>query len=93
MNREDLFAICTEILSEVLHVPRESIHPKSNIMLDLGGDSLDLLRLSVRIEERFNLRLSDDDLVGVQTVDDMMSHLERKLTEGAADEIPFSGRN
>ena len=48
----------------------------ASISGDLGADSLDLVDLSMSIEEEFNLEVPDDVLDHVRTVGDIVKFIE-----------------
>ena len=52
---------------------------KGDKNLDL--DSLDLVELSLAVEEEFKIEISDEDLKGVATVLDTIKLVEKKLEE------------
>ena len=68
---EDALAKVQAILTEQLGVQRDQITPEARIMDDLGADSLDMVEISMKVEEAFNLTLSDEDMEKVLTVGDL----------------------
>lgn len=59
------------ILSQELEWQGE-VEPAHHLMRDLQLDSLGLTVLAVELENRFRIRLSVEDSVGVETVGDLM---------------------
>jgi acyl carrier protein len=51
---------------------REPVEPSQHLTRDLQLDSLGLTVLAVELENRFRIRLSMEDSVGVSTVGDLM---------------------
>lgn len=51
------FEIVADIIVRNCHVPRETIVPESNLLSDLGIDSLDLLDVGFAIDEAFGVRV------------------------------------
>jgi acyl carrier protein len=51
------FNIVADIVARTSHVPRETIVPESNLLKDLGVDSLDLLDIGFAIDEAFGVRM------------------------------------
>ena len=43
-------------------------------------DSLDVLRVAASLEKTFKIRISTDELLGLRTVGDIVTGLDRKLT-------------
>jgi acyl carrier protein len=50
------------------------------VIADLGIDSLAMLEIVGAMEREFKIQLPDDQLVGLQTVNDLVGLLERKLS-------------
>jgi acyl carrier protein len=69
-ERVVLFEI-RRILSQELDW-REPVEPSQHLTRDLQLDSLGLTVLAVELENRFRIRLSMEDSVGVSTVGDLM---------------------
>jgi acyl carrier protein len=67
------------ILFEQLGVERERITPEAAIMMDLGADSLDMVEISMTVEEAFNLSIPDEEMENVRTVGDLYEALARLL--------------
>lgn len=44
---------------------------------DLGGDSLDTLSIIMDIEKTFDISVSDDDIYGLRTVQNMVDYIEK----------------
>ena len=49
---------------------------------DLGADSLDIVELSMALEEEFGIEeMEEDDLSGIATVADLVNYLKGKLED------------
>ena len=49
---------------------------------DLGADSLDLVELSMALEEEFGVEeMSEEDAAGIRTVGDLVRYLQAKIDE------------
>jgi acyl carrier protein len=55
---------------------------QSNLVNDLGLDSLDTVELTLGLEERFGIEIPDTELEGVDTVGDAVTLIEKKLSVG-----------
>lgn len=67
-----------KILSEQLEIDEEEITLESNIIDDLGADSLDLVDMAMAVEDEFNIELPEEMLETVQTVGDVIEFIESK---------------
>ena len=51
-------------------------------MDDLGADSLDLVELSMALEEEFGVEeMAEEDIAGITTVGDLVRYLQNKVEE------------
>lgn len=71
------------IIAEQLRVPADKVAPKSHLMDDLNADSLDVVDLTIAIEEEFTtddleLEISEDDAAEMHTVQDIINLLKQK---------------
>ena len=74
------------IVAEQLRVPLDEVRAESHLLDDLNADSLDVVDLTIAIEEEFStddapLEISEDDAAEMRTVQDILSFL---LGHGAA---------
>lgn len=66
-----------KILAKQLRIAdADSIKPESKIKKDLGADSLDILQLLMKIEDDYGIMIPDEELVGFDTVADVVKYLE-----------------
>ncbi|MDX1458825.1 MAG: acyl carrier protein [Marinobacter sp.] len=65
-----------EVIAEHLAVAPDSLSPSSRLVEDLGADSLDLVELTMTLEERFGLEVSDDQADQLATVADVIRFVE-----------------
>ncbi|HSP19945.1 MAG TPA: acyl carrier protein [Myxococcaceae bacterium] len=54
------------------------IAPEDDLLRDLALDSLGLTVLVVGLENRFRVKLSEEDAAGVQTVGDLARHVSAR---------------
>ena len=71
-----MFEQIVEIISKQLKAESEQITPETNIMEDLGADSLDIVELLMAIEEMFGVNVPDEDVTGLKTVKDIADYVE-----------------
>ena len=64
------------ILAEQLDISAESITADTNIVEDLGADSLDVVELVMSVEDEFGLSISDEDAAELTTVGKLVEYIE-----------------
>jgi len=77
---QDVRSKVTEILVEKLGIAATEVTPDANLIKDLGIDSLDYAELVMEFEQAFNIRIPDNDAELLQTVNEAVSYIEKKLS-------------
>ena len=67
-NRDEVFDQVKEILVERLDIDEDDITLEAHLRDDLKADSLDLVELIMDLEERFGVKISDEEAQGIGTV-------------------------
>ncbi|KAF2958970.1 acyl carrier protein [Thermotoga sp. Ku-13t] len=75
MNRAEVFEKVATILSDKLGIKKDQINEESNIVKDLGADSLDLVDLVMAFEEEFGVKIADDQLQKISTVKEVVDYI------------------
>ena len=77
------------LLVEVLGVRPDQIHPHSELVTHLGAESIDLLDLTFRIEETFQVRIEANELEreAIKQLPGGVFEKDGKLTEEALAEL------
>ncbi len=65
-----------QILAKQLRIDINDISDDSNIIEDLGADSIDLVEMLMSIEEKLGIVVSDEDAVKLKTVKDVADFIE-----------------
>ncbi len=66
------------LLSEKLGYDKLEIKENQEFVNDLGTDSLDMAEIVMGIEDEFGLVISDDEIMQVKTVGDLIKKVESK---------------
>ncbi|MGH3098287.1 MAG: acyl carrier protein [Streptosporangiales bacterium] len=67
----------SEIVNEVAGVPAEDVAPEKSFTDDLDIDSLSMVEVVVAAEERFGVKIPDDDVKNLRTVQDAVSYIKQ----------------
>ena len=71
-----------ELISEMLICKPDEINIESNLVDDLGGDSLDIINIVMHIERKYGLRIDDDKtLKTFRTFGGMLKYVIEYLQE------------
>lgn len=72
-----------EVLATSLRRDPSSIKPEHSLREDLGLDSLMTFELLYDLEKAFDLEIPNDDLPGLQTLDDVVKYVEGRVNPSA----------
>ena len=64
-------------LAEQFEIDAETITAETNLIDDLGADSLDVVELIMSLEDLFGITISDDDAAQLYTVGRIVDYLEK----------------
>jgi len=74
-----IFEELQDIIADQFSISKDEITPETSFVDDLNADSLDLVELTMKIEEEFDLpEISDEDLAGLLTVEDAVNYITSK---------------
>ena len=68
------------LIAQKLNLDESEITPEKSLNTDLGADSLDVVEVSLMLEEEFNVKFDESDTEKLQTVGDLY-HLIEKYTQ------------
>ena len=77
-KEESVLESVKKIIAETLELDVKDIKEDSNLIADLGMESLDLVDLVVAFEDKYNVTIEDKDVKTLQTVKDIVTYIENK---------------
>ncbi len=66
-----------DALAAQFELDPEKISPETNLIDDLGADSLDVVELIMNIEDEFGVSISDEEAANLVTVQKIVEYLEK----------------
>lgn len=78
-RKKTMFEKIADIIAKQLRSDSEEITEDTNIMEDLGADSLDVVEILMAIEENFGVSVSDDEIPNLKTVRDLVEYVESNM--------------
>jgi acyl carrier protein len=70
MNRDEVLSLVREHLAEELEVDVGEIGERTRFKEDLDADSLDLYELVMELEDRYGIKVSEEQAARIETVGD-----------------------
>lgn len=77
----DIFEQVKKILCDQLDLDEEQVTEDSEVIGDLGADSLDIVDLVMTLEEEFDTEIPDEDIENLRTVGDIVKYIEERSAE------------
>ena len=65
------------MLAKQLEISADSITPQSEVVKDLGADSLDVVELMMDLEDEYGITLPEGDVEKIKTVQDIVDMMEK----------------
>ena len=71
-----IYETVRELLAHQLEIDPAQSGPQTDILEDLGADSLDIVELVMAIEEEYDIVITDERAANVRTVEQLVEMLE-----------------
>jgi acyl carrier protein len=82
MDRDEVMTLVREHLVTELEVDAGRIKPETRFREDLDADSLDLYELVMELEDRYGLRVSEEEAAEIKTVGDAVEFVCARAPAG-----------
>lgn len=79
MTREEVLEHVKSILVETLSVDEDKVTPEARFQEDLETDSLDLVELIMTMEDKFAIKITDEEAAEIKTVGDAVDFVMERL--------------
>ena len=76
-SEQEILAGLAEIVSEETGLPNDSVLPEKSFTDDLDIDSLSMMTIVTLAEEKFYVRIPDDEVKNLVTVGDAVSFIAK----------------
>ncbi|GAA1686929.1 acyl carrier protein [Kribbella sp. NPDC056345] len=78
-STEEIRSDLAEIVNEIAGIPVEDVQLDKSFTDDLDVDSLSMVEVVVAAEEKFDVKIPDDEVKNLKTVGDAVAFIERGL--------------
>ena len=76
-STEEIRSSLAEIVNEIAGIPVEDVQLDKSFTDDLDVDSLSMVEVVVAAEEKFDVKIPDDEVKNLKTVGDAVAFIER----------------
>ncbi|MDQ1463949.1 MAG: acyl carrier protein [Actinomycetota bacterium] len=77
LSQQEILAGLAEIVNEVAGIPAADVQMDKSFTDDLDVDSLSMVEVVVAAEEKFGVRIPDDDVKNLKSVGDAVTYIEK----------------
>lgn len=74
-DKEEILAGLAEIVEEVAGVVQDDVSSEKSFVDDLDIDSLSMVEIAVQAEDKFGVKIPDDELANLKTVGDAVDYV------------------
>ena len=67
------------ILSSQFGIDEDQITENTDVVNDLGAESLDVVEMMMSVEDEFGLMIEDEEIAEMRTVGDVVNYIENHL--------------
>ena len=74
-DKDEILAGLAEIVEEVAGVSADDVTSEKSFVDDLDIDSLSMVEIAVQAEDKFGVKIPDDELANLKTVGDAVDYV------------------
>ena len=74
-SQQEIIAGLAEIIEEVTGIEPSEVTPEKSFVDDLDIDSLSMVEIAVQAEDKFGVKIPDDELANLKTVGDAVNYV------------------
>ena len=76
MSQQEILAGLAAIVNEVAGVPVEDVQPDRSFVDDLDVDSLSMVEVVMAAEDKWGVKIPDEEVKSLKTVGDAVAYIE-----------------
>ena len=76
-TQEEIISGLAEIIEEVTGIEPSEVTPEKSFVDDLDIDSLSMVEIAVQAEDKFGVKIPDDELANLKTVGDAVDYITK----------------
>ncbi|MEV0432371.1 MULTISPECIES: meromycolate extension acyl carrier protein AcpM [Nocardia] len=83
-TQQEIIAGIADIIEEVTGIEAAEVTPEKSFIEDLEIDSLSLVEIAVQLEDKYAVKIPDEDLSSLRTVGDAVTYVQKMEAEQPA---------
>ena len=88
MTEQEIIKLTNQVFEDSFEIEKERLKPEMNIFQDLGLDSLDIVDLVVALQEKFGVKIRNDNRIkNIRTLGDIYMFILSLKAEGASPSL------
>ena len=76
-KNKDVDEIVYQFVTKHFGVERSTLNPQTNFRDDLEADSLDMVEMTIRVEEEFGITLRDEEIMEIESLGDVLTLIKK----------------
>jgi acyl carrier protein len=76
-TQQEIIAGLAEIIEEVTGIEPSEVTLEKSFVDDLDIDSLSMVEIAVQTEDKYGVKIPDEDLAGLRTVGDVVAYIQK----------------
>jgi len=76
-SKEEILPDLASIVEEVAGVDASEVTSEKSFVDDLDIDSLSMVEIAVQTEDKYGVKIPDEDLAGLRTVGDVVAYIQK----------------
>ena len=82
-SQDEIVAAIAEIIEEVTGIEPSEVTLDKAFIDDLDIDSLSMVEIAVQLEDKYGVKVPDEDLAGLKTVGDAVAYIQKLEAENS----------
>jgi acyl carrier protein len=82
-TQEEIIAGLAEIIEEVTGIEPSEVTIEKSFVDDLDIDSLSMVEIAVQTEDKYGVKIPDEDLASLRTVGDAVNYIQKLEAENS----------
>ena len=79
MSNDEIYQLVKKYLINDFEIPEDKISLEANLFENLGLDSIDALDMIATLESEYDLKLDQEELKKIRTVQDIVNYIEKNV--------------